>query len=158
LIEAGIVRVPFGPSPLVTVEAPGRIRVDSTRLVRPSSVTLDRLIRGHLEPPTVHRSASPLLARLYARGRLRQFRVEGVEVGSVDLSTDLHPIDAAGNEDRRIWILGPLNEGITYFNHYLPSPKSRVRAFVDADACVRELLETATEPSAVHAGVAGAER
>ncbi len=42
---------------------------------------------------------------------------------------------AAGRRDR-IWVFGVLTEGIRYFNHYVPSPKSRIRAFVDVQTCV----------------------
>jgi hypothetical protein len=29
---------------------------------------------------------------------------------------------------------------VRYFTHYVPSPKSRLRAFLDAQRCVEEIL------------------
>jgi hypothetical protein len=40
----------------------------------------------------------------------------------------------------RIWLFGVLTEGIRHFTHYIPSPKSRIRAFEDIGACVAEIL------------------
>ena len=94
------------------------------------------MIQGYLEDPTVHRSASPLLSRLYERGRIQQFRYGDTTVGSIDLTTDFHPVDVNGEPADRIWVFGVLTEGIRYFNHYIPSPKSRIRAFVDVQTCV----------------------
>ena len=33
-----------------------------------------------------------------------------------------------------------LTEGVRYYTGYIPSPKSRVRAFVDADQCATEMI------------------
>ena len=40
----------------------------------------------------------------------------------------------------RIWIFGTLSEGVRYFTHYVPSPKSRVRAFIDAEGCAEDIF------------------
>ena len=56
------------------------------------------MIQGHLEDPTVHRSASPLLSRLYRCGRIQQFRYGDVEVGSIDLTADFHPVNVGGRD------------------------------------------------------------
>ena len=39
--------------------------------------------------------------------------------------------------------LAVLTEGYRHFNHYIPSPKSRIRAFEDLGACVAEMLSEA---------------
>ena len=41
-------------------------------------------------------------------------------------------------------MLGALTEGVRYFTAYIPSPKSRVRAFIDAQACVEQILALAS--------------
>jgi hypothetical protein len=56
------------------------------------------------------------------------------------LNEEFHPIDAQGRPARRIWLFGSLTEGVRYFTHYVPSPKSRLRAFLDAQHCVEEIL------------------
>ena len=100
----------------------------------------DIVIRGYLEDPRVDGSASQLLTRLYNQGRVSQFRYGAVTVGSVDLTPDSHPIDIDGRPQERIWMFGVLTEGFRHFNHYIPSPKSRIRAFEDLGACVAEIL------------------
>ncbi|HWT19589.1 MAG TPA: hypothetical protein VN280_11795, partial [Variovorax sp.] len=40
-----------------------------------------------------------------------------------------HPLDATGLPVRQLTLLGVPTEGLRYFNHYLPSPKSRSRVF-----------------------------
>jgi len=45
-------------------------------------------------------------------------------------------------------VLGPLTEGARYFTHYLPSPKSRYRAFEDAESCVCAIVDQITKIAA----------
>ena len=71
---------------------------------------------------------------------MSQFRYGAVNVGSVDLTADAHPIDIDGRPQKRIWMFGVLTEGVRHFTHYIPSPKSRIRAFEDLGACVAEIL------------------
>jgi homoserine O-succinyltransferase len=140
LIDAGILRMPFGPAPELTRDGNGRLKVRSTRLGEPFEMTFAHVVRAHLETPSIGRSSSLLLTNLANRGRVRPMMIEGVSVGSIDLSTDFHPVTDQGNEPR-IWVFGAVTEGARYFNLYLPSPKSRVRAFVDAEACANAVLQ-----------------
>jgi hypothetical protein len=160
LMDAGIVRAPLGPAPAVgpgdgavhelgavltgapaaTGRAPAPVRLSSTLLGRPLSDQVDLVIRGHLEEPRIDGSASMLLTRLYDEGRISQFRYGSVSVGSVDLTPESHPVDLQGRVQERIWMFGVLTEGVRHFTHYIPSPKSRIRAFEDMGACVAEIL------------------
>jgi hypothetical protein len=146
LMDSGVVSVPFGPAPAVG-PAEGRhdpgpppTRISSTALAAPHAADVEVVIRGHLDEPRIEGSASVLLTRLYARGRVSQFRYGAVNVGSVDLTSDAHPIDIDGRPQERIWMFGVLTEGVRHFNHYIPSPKSRIRAFDDIGACVAAIL------------------
>jgi uncharacterized NAD(P)/FAD-binding protein YdhS len=149
LMEAGVLSLPYGPSPKIgPADAAGgdrgRAQIVSLALQRPHRGQVDALIRGHLQEPRLHGSASPLLARLYRLGRLRQFHYGTVPVGSIDLTADSHPIARDGCPQRRLWVFGPLTEGIRHFTHYLPSPASRIRAFEEIGSCVAAILgETA---------------
>jgi len=138
LMDAGLVRVPFGPSPAVSQDA-GEVVVSSTRLARRCVMTFSRMVRAHIDAPSVGRSGAPLLDNLARRGRVRPLSLEGVPVGSIDLSVDCHPVSGRGAEPR-IWIFGAPTEGVRYFNLYIPSPKSRARAFVDAETCARQVI------------------
>lgn len=146
LMDAGVVRTPYGPAPARGI-APGtgpsgltQSRISSTALGRRYAEDVDLLIRGHLEEPRISGSTSQLLTRLYSRGRVSQFRYGDVAVGSVDLTPDSHPIDIEGRPQSRISMFGVLTEGVRHFTQYIPSPRSRIRAFEDVGACVEELL------------------
>ena len=150
LMDARIVRMPYGPAPsrgrTVADLDPtaARTRVSSTAFEQPYVEDVDIIIRGHLEEPRIAGSASQLLTRLYERGRVSQFRYGDVAVGSVDLTADSHPIDIEGRPQTRISMFGVLTEGIRHFTAYIPSPRSRIRAFEDLGATVADILSNAS--------------
>jgi uncharacterized NAD(P)/FAD-binding protein YdhS len=140
LLDAGFVKVPFGPHPEVSATPDGRTAIRSTRLERSAESRVNHVVRGHLDLPSLARSSSPLLSRLYTRGRLTQFSYGDVTVGSVAISEDFHPYDAEGRIQTSLSLLGVLTEGVRYFTHYLPSPRSRLRAVFDAQATVEAII------------------
>ena len=146
LMDAGVIRMPYGPAPArgraVTDLDPNatRTRISSTAFERHYVEDVDVIIRGHLEEPRIAGSASELLTQLYKRGRVSQFRYGEVAVGSVDLTPDSHPIDIEGRPQSSISMFGVMTEGIRHFTAYIPSPRSRIRAFEDLGACVAEIL------------------
>jgi uncharacterized NAD(P)/FAD-binding protein YdhS len=140
LIDADMVTVPLGPSPSVKPTGTAGFVLGSRHFEHPHSEQVNWLIHGHLENPTVLRSTSSLLTNLWQNGRLQPLCYGETEVGSVALNEEFHPIDAQGRPARRIWLFGSLTEGVRYFTHYVPSPKSRLRAFLDAQHCVEEIL------------------
>lgn len=142
LMDAEIVRTPFGPSPEVVPDDGGAV-VASRHLDREHAERVDRLVAAHIDQPTVHASRSPLLRQLFADGRVRQFAVDGEELGSIDLTEDFHPVRADGHPEERLWVFGALTEGVRYYTAYIPGPASRVRAFLDAQACAEQVLEDA---------------
>jgi uncharacterized NAD(P)/FAD-binding protein YdhS len=146
LMDAGVVRMPYGPAPArgLATSGAGRMRISSTAFRAPYVNDVDVLIRGHLEEPRIAGSASQLLTRLYTRGRVSQFRYGDVAVGSVDLTPDSHPIDIEGRPQENIFMFGVLTEGVRHFTQYIPSPRSRMRAFEDVGACVSDILAGAS--------------
>jgi uncharacterized NAD(P)/FAD-binding protein YdhS len=140
LMDAGIVSIPWGPSPLVEPVGDDGFLISSTRLAEPFALRVDHLVRGHLSEPTISRSRSPLIKRLASRGRIRPLRYGDVEVGSIALTDDSHPVGDDSDIQDRLWVFGSLTEGVRYFTQYVPSPKSRARAFVDAEACAEQIL------------------
>ena len=140
LLDVGTVRVPFGPHPEVTAGDNGAVVIRSTALSRSTEATVRHVVRGHLDLPSLARSSSPLLSRLYTKGRLTQFSYGDITVGSVAISGDFHPYDAEGRVQSNLSLLGVLTEGVRYFTHYLPSPRSRLRAVYDAQATVEAII------------------
>jgi hypothetical protein len=146
LMDAGMLRMPYGPAPAQGLAVNGadptaaRTRISSTAFEAAYREDVDIVIRGHLEEPRIAGSASQLLTRLYDRGRVSQFRYGEVAVGSVDLTPDSHPIDVEGRPQLSISMFGVLTEGVRHFTQYIPSPRSRIRAFEDVGACVAEVL------------------
>lgn len=140
LLDAGVVKIPFGPKPDLSAGENGSTIIRSTKLATPAEITVNHVVRGHLDLPSLARSSSPLLSRLYTKGRLSQFTYGGKSVGSVAISEDFHPYDAEGRVQNSLSLLGVLTEGVRYFTHYLPSPKSRLRAVYDAQATVEEII------------------
>jgi uncharacterized NAD(P)/FAD-binding protein YdhS len=140
LMDAGVVRAPLGPNPVLTAEPDGRITLRSTELTEETTVTVNGVVRGHLDLPSLARSSSPLLSRLYAEGRLAQMTYGDTTVGSVAVSQDFHPFDACGRVQPHLSVLGVLTEGTRYFTHYIPSPRSRIRAVLDARECVDAII------------------
>ncbi len=139
LMDAGVVRIPLGPNPDVAA-GPDGIRLSSTALEEPTSMTVDGVVRGYLDMPSLARSGSPLLKRLYAMGRLTQLSYGDTPVGSVAINEDFHPYDSEGRLQPNLSVLGVLTEGVRYFTHYLPSPRSRLRAVYDAQDCVESVI------------------
>jgi uncharacterized NAD(P)/FAD-binding protein YdhS len=140
LLDAGVVHAPLGPNPQVSSGPDGRTIVRSTELDEQTTITVDAVVRGHLDLPSLARSSSPLLSRLYSKGQLTQMRYGNTAVGSVSINEDFHPYDARGRLQPNLSLLGVLTEGARYFTHYLPSPRSRIRAVLDAQDCVREVI------------------
>jgi hypothetical protein len=124
----------------VEATADGGVRIRSTTLVQPTEATVNGVVRGHLDLPSLARSSSPLLSRLYAKGRLTQLSYGETAVGSVAIDERFHPYDSEGRAQPNLSLLGVLTEGVRYFTHYLPSPRSRLRAVLDAQACVEDIV------------------
>jgi len=139
LLDAGVVRIPLGPDPELA-PCPDGVRLSSTALDEPTAATVDGVVRGYLDMPSLARSGSPLLKRLYANGRLTQLSYGDTPVGSVAINEDFHPYDTEGRLQPNLSVLGVLTEGVRYFTHYLPSPRSRLRAVYDARDCVEAVI------------------
>jgi uncharacterized NAD(P)/FAD-binding protein YdhS len=140
LLDAGMVKVPFGPNSEISAVDNGRVLIRSTKLDHPMEATVNHVVRGHLDLPSLARSSSPLLSRLYTKGRLTQFSYGDTTVGSVSISEKFHPYDAEGRLQTSLSLLGVLTEGVRYFTHYLPSPRSRLRAVYDAQDTVETII------------------
>ncbi|CAM5677828.1 hypothetical protein SALBM135S_09379 [Streptomyces alboniger] len=142
LADAGIVRFPFGPAPLVTPgqgEATGRWTLASTRLDDPYRESVDWLCAGNAPWPALEVSASPLVRSLHRRRILSPLLPGSDRVATADVDGALHPVGPDGRSRRHLWLIGPLTEGATFYNHLIPTP-GYSRAFVDAHRCVTDMF------------------
>jgi uncharacterized NAD(P)/FAD-binding protein YdhS len=151
LMAAGIASVPFGPAPTVSwTERAGRWTVASSRLAEPYAREVDWLVSAHVDLPGVESSGSPLLRALHAKGWIRPHRPGSRYVRGIDVDRDQHPVTVRGEAEPRLWVLGPLCEGATYYNNLVPSPNVYSRPIFDAHRCVAAMF------AAVRAGAGSA--
>jgi uncharacterized NAD(P)/FAD-binding protein YdhS len=141
LLELGMVEVPFGPNPAISSDpaADGWL-LESRQLSTPHADRADWLVAGRTDLPAVGSSASPLLTQLFRHGAIRPSLAADPALAGIDVDRDQHPISATGEVDRRIWVLGPLCEGTTFYNNLVPSPGCYSRPIADAHRCVAQLL------------------
>ncbi|MPZ26897.1 MAG: hypothetical protein GEV12_10875 [Micromonosporaceae bacterium] len=141
LLAAGVATAPFGPAPEVDRDRrTGRWTVRSTRLAAPAVREVDWVCSANVELPAVASSASPLIRALHRRGWLRTHRPGSGCLPGVDVAADQHPVRADGQPERRLWVLGPLCEGATYYNNLVPSPGMFSRPVFDAHRCVAAMF------------------
>ncbi|WP_367042024.1 FAD/NAD(P)-binding protein [Streptomyces sp. Je 1-332] len=144
LIRAGVVRVPLGPEPRCDWDArAGSWRLSSTRLTEPHTEHAHWLVHATSGQPDVEATGSTLLNQLRDTGRIRRHRAGTASSRGVDITVGQHPVAQDGHADEQMWILGPLCEGATFYNHYVPSPGGVNRALLDADRTVRAMLDAA---------------
>lgn len=147
LMRAGVLKVGLGPAPDLRRDFSRRMwRARSTRFEQPFTTCLDTVIRGRLSHDPAS-SGGSLLHACYRDGLVAAapHRIAGGQVDIVPRTDRLgHPFDATGNLVASVTLLGVPNEGTTYFNHYLPSPKSRSRAFEQ----IQEAIDFACRPRA----------
>lgn len=106
--------------------------------------------RGEVSLTTEEGREIPLTAVVYAHVSdsrtasaqpkiIQQLRESGVIHNLGERGEGVH-VDSHGRAQPNLWITGPIVEGATYYNHYVPSSGSYSRAFVDADRIAREML------------------
>ncbi len=144
LLAAGVADLPFGPAPTVSwSEGTGRWTVASSRLAEPYRREVDWVVSAHVDLPAVESSGSPLLRSLRGKGWIRPHRPASRQVRGIDVDSEQHPVDVYGRADPRLWVLGPLCEGATYYNNLVPSPNVYSRPIFDAHRCVAAMFATA---------------
>ncbi len=143
LIAAGLLEVPLGPAPCIESDA-GHWTLTSTRLASPARREADWLVPAQVPLPAVRDSASPLLSALARKGCIRPSRPGSALVPGIDVDRDQHPLGADGRPNPRVWVLGPLCEGATFYNNLVPSPGVYSRPVADAHRCAAAMLADRT--------------
>jgi uncharacterized NAD(P)/FAD-binding protein YdhS len=144
LMAAGLARAPLGPSPVVTWSPEAnRWRLSSTRLDTPHVEEVDWVAAANVAWPAVESSASPLLQSLHRNGWITAFRPRNPYVPGLAIDRDHHPIRADGTVEPRVWVLGPLCEGATFYTNLVPSPRTFSRPIFDAHRSAAGMLAAA---------------
>ncbi len=143
LLATGVARTPLGPDPQVRWDgALSQWQLSSRTLRTGCHTSADWLVSGRVDLPAVAGSASPLLQNLLYIGKIRPNRAANSRLAGIDIDRDQHPIDSRGKSDSRIWVLGPLCEGATFYNNLVPSPRTFSRPIHDAHRCVAAVFAT----------------
>ncbi|MCO8166776.1 FAD/NAD(P)-binding protein [Pseudomonas sp. 21LCFQ02] len=108
---------------------------------------LDCIVRARNAHSGLSLNASGLLGDLQRQGLIRAaqaFPADGV------LVNDQHrAIRADGCAHSRLWLLGPVVEGSTFYNHYVPTPDPHCLAPLQARRAVQDCLGALASPCAV---------
>ncbi len=139
LMSAGLIQVPFGPAPAINRNGAGWT-LTSTALGVPGQCDADWLLPARVPLPAVDLSASPLLRALAGKGWIRRSAPVSRYLPGLDVDRDQHPLDTSGTPNQRIWVLGPLCEGATFYNNLVPSPGVYSRPVADAHRCATAML------------------
>jgi hypothetical protein len=126
LADAGIVQWIHGSNILHNAET-GAVSV-ATELG--DTFILDAWIRAHGSDSRNTAAQPSIIRQLQATGIIHSLNHSGAGVH----------VNSQGKAQPNLWITGPVVEGSTYYNHYVPSSGSYSRAFVDADRIAREML------------------
>ncbi|HJQ03013.1 MAG TPA: FAD/NAD(P)-binding protein [Jatrophihabitans sp.] len=141
LLRAGVLEVPLGPNPTVDWDGEqSRWLLRSRHLSSTCTRFADWWVAGRVGLPTVASSASPLINSLYRKGWIRPLKAGSRLLAGIDIDPDQHPVAADGQADQRIWVLGPICEGATFYNNLVPSPGCYSRPVHDAHRCVTALM------------------
>jgi uncharacterized NAD(P)/FAD-binding protein YdhS len=137
LVEAGVLHYPFGKSPDIVFQN-GKWMARSTRLKSAATRTADHLILGYVQPmPT--KMSSVLLNNLFRSGRFKRLNSE--VNGGIEINAAFNPISQSKESQPLLYVLGLITEGSRNLNLYIPSPESRLRAFLDADNCAADIVK-----------------
>jgi hypothetical protein len=143
LVRAGLLAFPLGPSPEVSRDERGRWRLRSTALVAPHAECADWLCHASIpRTPPLDRSHR-LVGKLAEDGIITRLIDGSSVVRGIEVDRNNHPIDASGQARQRLWVLGPLEEGSTFYTGFLPSSGKFDRSAFDADRAVEAILAAA---------------
>jgi len=141
LLVAGIVQLGPGPAPELARAGDGW-ELRSAHLAEPLTVPVDVVVRAHLSWPSADPAVDPVGASL------RRWVEPGHGVpGHLRLDRDGRPVARAGGVAGGVAVFGPVAEGASYYNHYVPSPRQWSRALTDLDRVLGPALQAAASAS-----------
>ena len=143
LMRAGILSVPLGPDPEVTWDDSRRLwKLSSSRFRVRHEVFADWVYMGVTRRLRSLTDEPSIIGAMARRGFLRRLRPDSSVVHAVDIDRSHHPISHEGLANERIWVMGLLCEGATFYNGYVTSPGKYVRSQDDADRAVAQIFSS----------------
>ncbi len=141
LIRAGILNVSLGPNPNVAWnETMNKWSLSSSSLPLQNDVFADWIYKGSTSRIHNIKDDASIVGAMAHKGFLRRLHQESTVIHAVDIDRNNHPISQIGVADKRIWVMGLLCEGVTFYNGYVTSPAKFVRSQYDADKAVAQIF------------------
>lgn len=152
LLRAGLLKPDLGPSPAIQRDYARAVwRAQSSCFEVGYATCLDQIVRGHVGHENFARGSGSLLSALYRSGLCAATATPSAD-GREQLVPRIdrlgHPIDATDQPVQAVTLLGVPTEGVTYFNHYVPSPKSRSHVWERVQAALDDALAQKVASSA----------
>ncbi|CAM4047884.1 FAD/NAD(P)-binding protein [Pseudoalteromonas byunsanensis] len=143
LVRAGILDVSLGPAPKIEPS-----NSDTKLLLNGcggNQIKVDSLIDARLHDLDVRLDRTALYSNLYQNGVIEAWEYpsheEGVYYpGGIKLSGDFHPIDTQGQINRALTFLGPVSEGVMFFQVGAARPCQNHHVLSDIIEWSEELL------------------
>lgn len=138
LIEAGVVTPGPGPGSAIRLGSDGATYLHAAPS-QACSIRVDHVVRAYLPVFSLADHDNPLLRRLVARGILTP-AFQGPSSIGVQVDSQHRAVGINGDPHPGLFVLGPLAEGSSFYNHYIASPKTPSRVIMDADSIARSVL------------------
>jgi len=141
LLEAGVVDLAGGPGSIISTDADKAQFVVESRFSEGLWWTrADVLINARVAAFHPDEDSSQLFQNLLARRLVRSHCNGFYRPGGLDIDRCNHAVDADGNSQSTMWLIGYPVEGPNYFTTSLPLPGVASRHIADADMCAIELF------------------
>lgn len=101
-------------------------------------IEVDNLIRARIAHNGLSLNRSVLIDDLLRQGLIKPAHPYPADGIAVDASS--RALTAVSTTQRRLWVLGPMVEGCTFYNHYVPTPDPACKAPLDARDAVLACL------------------
>jgi uncharacterized NAD(P)/FAD-binding protein YdhS len=139
LIDAGVMRIGFGPGARCEASPQGRLRIVSPRW--PERTTpIDVKINARVSMHSPIDDTSSLLRGLLSDGYARLFMNGGFHPGGIEVDRHFNVVSGSGKSIHNLWALGIPTEGSKFYTFVVPRTGVNSTALVDAGRVMLDLL------------------
>ncbi|KDM93429.1 hypothetical protein EA58_00760 [Photobacterium galatheae] len=103
------------------------------------TIHIDHVIDAYVSQSGLESSSSPLLQNLNRKGLVTARNI-GNSMSPVQVNHQYKVTTSNGEKIHRLWCIGPNIEGVTFYNHYVPTVGKLNRPFSEADMVVKSIL------------------